>query len=73
LITGTSTSLFVFHYLSALLVPACCSACPAAAVAAERASLLDEIKRMVEQASASTEILNELILNKEQVGAGWGW
>lgn len=39
-----------------------------AAVAAERASLLDEIKRMCEQASASTEILNELILNKEQVG-----
>eukprot|EP00775_Hariotina_reticulata_P009920 gene9920-10077_t len=40
-----------------------------AAVAAERASLLDEIKRMVEQASASTEILNELILNKQQAGA----
>jgi hypothetical protein len=45
----------------------CAAAAPAAAVAAERASLLDEIKRMVEQASASTEILNELILNKEQV------
>jgi hypothetical protein len=49
----------------------CTSAAVAAAVAAERASLLDEIKRMVEQASASTEILNELILNKEQVGGWW--
>ncbi|KAF6252874.1 hypothetical protein COO60DRAFT_490623 [Scenedesmus sp. NREL 46B-D3] len=39
-----------------------------AAIAAERASLLDEIRRMCEQASASTEILNELILNKEQPG-----
>lgn len=26
---------------------------------------------MVEQAGASTEILNELILNKEQVGGWW--
>eukprot|EP00879_Flechtneria_rotunda_P014589 GHRR01015246.1.p1 GENE.GHRR01015246.1~~GHRR01015246.1.p1 ORF type:complete len:322 (+),score=98.58 GHRR01015246.1:186-1151(+) len=43
-----------------------------AAIAAERASLLDEIKRMCEQASASTEILNELTLNKDQGIAGTG-
>lgn len=40
-----------------------------AAVAAERESLLDEIKRMVEQAAASSEILNELTLNKQEVRA----
>jgi hypothetical protein len=42
----------------------CAPPCPSAAVAAERQSLLDEVKRLVEQAGASTEILNELILNK---------
>jgi hypothetical protein len=51
----------------------------AAAVAAERESLLDEITRLVEQAGTSTELLNELILNKTEVrgvwsvcAAGWG-
>jgi hypothetical protein len=39
----------------------------AAAVAAERESLLDEITRLVEQAGTSTELLNELILNKTEV------
>jgi hypothetical protein len=39
----------------------------AAAVAAERESLLDEISRLVEQAGTSTELLNELILNKSEV------
>jgi len=38
-----------------------------AAVAAERESLLDEISRLVDQAGTSTELLNELILNKSEV------
>lgn len=38
-----------------------------AAIAAERESLLDEITRLVDQAGTSTELLNELILNKSPV------
>jgi hypothetical protein len=43
-----------------------------AALAAERESLLDEVKRMIEAAQGVTECVNEMLVNKKSPGDGEG-